>query len=204
MFWVGEGTGAMSSCILTDKDIIVRHAFTMTLAIILAFAFNLPCKASEDTATISNLEWQRCSLGQKWANNSCNGEAKRLTDSEIKTAIDALNTAEQDEHHDWRLPTVLELLSLRNCSNGVNNAHEDEILGEPVKSTCNKNANKPTIDSQLFPKTPFDDVFWTSSPYTIGVWVVSFENGHAFGYFIDNRYYVRLVRSSHVAAHKAY
>lgn len=176
----------------------MNYSFTITLAI-LAFSFISPCQASGDTATISSLEWQRCSLGQKWANHTCIGDAKRYTFEEANTAKDTLNAAEQDGNHDWRLPTVLELLNLRKCSKGVDNAHEDEVLGEPVKSACNRNASKPTIDRQLFPKTPFDDVFWTSSPYTIGVWVVSFENGHAFGYFTDYRYYVRLVRSSNTA-----
>jgi Protein of unknown function (DUF1566) len=50
----------------------------------------------------SGLRWSRCSLGQQWANDHCEGEARALP-----YAIAALTTEEG-----WRLPELAELSSL--------------------------------------------------------------------------------------------
>lgn len=63
----------------------------------------------------TGLQWSRCSLGQTWDNDSCQGEARALP-----YAIVALVTAAG-----WRLPEVAELSSLveLRCADPAINQH---------------------------------------------------------------------------------
>ncbi len=59
--------------------------------------------------TTTNLEWQRCSLGQSWDGSECAGAA------EVFNWQQALNQVH--DHAGWRLPNIIELLSLyESCS----------------------------------------------------------------------------------------
>ncbi len=60
------------------------------------------------TDTVTHLRWQRCSEGQHWAEKSCQGNARLLTQRQAqKKALEG-----------WRLPTLHELsgLAALNCS----------------------------------------------------------------------------------------
>jgi len=53
--------------------------------------------------------WMRCSLGQTWNGNGCDGEATKFIWDNAVLAVGALNYA---GHNDWRLPTIDELKSI--------------------------------------------------------------------------------------------
>ncbi len=156
--------------------------------------------ASAGTVVIDGKEWMRCSLGQTWENNTCTGEAKRLTFDEAKAAAQTLNNAGYAGRRDWRVPTVRELQSLRFCSTGFESKTRDIQDGRhEVALSCNGLSANPTIDITNFPKTIGNHGYWSSSPYTgdnNSSWFVDFGNGVV--YYFDSGYgfYARLVRVS--------
>lgn len=100
------------------------------------------------TDTVTNLNWQRCSVGQTWTGETCEGFVARFT----------LKRAMKLGKDGWRLPTSAELRSLVYCtntgfydSNGSNNA-----------CTSDETHRVPTINIVAFPNTP-GVVFWTST-----------------------------------------
>ncbi|MGR4066316.1 DUF1566 domain-containing protein [Halomonas sp. LR3S48] len=74
------------------------------------------------------LVWMRCSLGQRFRDGGCLGEAERLHLSDAEARIDALATADCP----WRLPRFFELRGLMQPGNDRDVA----------------------IDSEAFPDTP--------------------------------------------------
>ena len=120
----------------------------------------------------NNILWLRCSVGQVWKNNTCEGTAIKLTMDQVNQAKEK---AREQLEGDWRLPTRKELESI-------------------VCIEC----GKVKIDSKLFPNTPYEP-FWTgekNSWYKNFFWSVNFFTGHTFGRFpgtIPN--FVRLVRN---------
>jgi|GEM_PF-5198187 len=76
----------------------------------------------EDPKT--KLMWFRCSLGQTWDGEHCQGKASRLTWKEAK---DAAAKADHAGYDDWRLPTVYELKDMQ--INTVTNPTQDQPFG---------------------------------------------------------------------------
>ncbi len=120
----------------------------------------------------NNIVWLRCSVGQIWKNNTCEGTPIKLTMEQVEQAK---KKAKEQLEGDWRLPTRKELESI-------------------VCSEC----SKVKINSQFFPNTPYEP-FWTGEKntwYKNFFWSVNFFTGHTFGRFpgtIPN--FVRLVRN---------
>ena len=118
-----------------------------------------------------NILWLRCSVGQVWHNETCEGEALKLTMDEVKEAI---KIAEVQLGGKWRLPSRKELENL-------------------VCMTC----GKIKINSKYFPNTPYEP-FWTGEKNEWSknfFWSVNFFTGHTFGRFpgrIPN--FVRLIK----------
>ncbi len=134
----------------------------------------------------TNLEWQRCSVGQIWndAQQSCEGDASMFTwdDALALTAPGG-----------FRTPDITELRSLVYCST----ARPQEF---DTDTGCIGSYQSPTIVVQVFPNTPSSSSwFWSSPPNANDsgrAWGVSFGNGHVFsGYDGGNTYRVRLVRA---------
>ena len=119
----------------------------------------------------NNIFWIRCSVGQVWKNNTCEGKAIKLTMDQVEQATTKAN---EQLGGDWRLPTRKELESI-------------------VCFEC----GKVKINSKFFPYTPYEP-FWTgekNSWYKNFFWSVNFFTGHTFGRFPGNiPNYVRLVR----------
>ena len=131
----------------------------------------------EDTRT--QLQWQRCSLGQTWTGATCAGEATGYEWDEAQRVAPA----------GWRLPTKEELASLIYCSSG------EPTYWKTASQPCKGAYSPPAIWSSAFPNTPA--WFWSSSPdagRSSGAWGVA----HWFGIVYNgNKYasiHVRLVR----------
>ncbi len=116
-------------------------------------------------------EWMRCSVGQVFQNDTCTGEALKLTQDEVRQAIKIAN----DELGGlWRLPTLkeLEFLVCQDCP-------------------------APKIDKVVFPKT-LSEPYWTGEENwvsTKNIWSVNFMTGFSYGrFFPQQSLAVRLVR----------
>jgi hypothetical protein len=136
------------------------------------------------TDPVTELMWQRCSVGQQWDGNGCRGEALAM-DWQMARA----QRSDWAGYSDWRLPTIDELKTLVWCSSG-------QPANYPNGGGCEGSYLRPTIQPQVFPSTP-PTFFWSASPYAGHsgyAWSVHFNYGDgSYGY----RYYghrVRLVR----------
>lgn len=122
----------------------------------------------KDSST--GLMWMRCSLGQNWNGNTCEGEAIEMT---WAAAITQASQTTAYSFNEWRLPNKNELNSL-------------------IETAC----SRPSINLAIFPET-ISNTYWTSSPYDDEnkyVWVVHFDNGNVFPSSASNTATVRLVR----------
>jgi len=118
------------------------------------------------------LVWMRCSLGQTWTDETCTGDASKLT---WQKALQAAHGYKYAEKLGWRVPNMKELASLteRSCV-------------------------RPAINELFFPDT-FSDAYWTSTPSVVDpqrAWVIAFSNSS--NSLKDKRLFVflRLVRTA--------
>ena len=120
----------------------------------------------------SGVEWLRCSVGQQFEEGTCTGDVLRLSQEEVKEAIQIAN---RELGGTWRLPTRKEL----------------EFL---ICETC----PAPKINISIFPKT-VSEPYWTGQRNWISpknLWSVNFMTGHSYGRFFPyQRLAVRLVRN---------
>jgi Protein of unknown function (DUF1566) len=147
---------------------------------------------------LGGLEWLRCSIGQTWSGSTCTGEAKKYTFETSKAAATTFNVVGYGGKRDWRVPTIRELQSLLACSTGFQNERDFQDGGKALRTDCNDNASKPTIDTSLFPQSPVG-AFWSASPYVgnaNSAWVVNFYYGDVSNYNRNDALPVRLVRAS--------
>ncbi|MBK1646911.1 hypothetical protein CKO25_20245 [Thiocapsa imhoffii] len=139
----------------------------------------------EDTTT--NLQWMRCSQGQRWNGDTCDGEAAKLTWDDAMRQPRGLSFG---GHADWRVPTKDELVTLVYCSSGQPKTWND------TGAWCKGNFERPTIDHVAFPDTPAR-WFWSSSPsanHSDGAWYVLFSSARDGDSSKSYAYHVRLVR----------
>ncbi len=112
----------------------------------------------------TGLQWQRCPVGRKLVNNTCQGEIGFFDWHEAK----------QQEKAGWRLPTRFEFQTLIFCPGGKNGGREDAGYTEDVKlpyslNTCIEKDNqelRASLHLSIFPtdlNQPFPEMFWTSS-----------------------------------------
>ena len=120
----------------------------------------------------TGLEWSRCSVGQNWKSNSCEGEAQPLLWS-IASLV-ATTTESPADKNKWRLPELKE-------------------LNELVELQC----AQPAINLSIFPGTPAA-AFWTATRFANkdgSFWQVQFILGETIPERGDYTALVRLVRS---------
>jgi len=123
------------------------------------------------TDTKTGLEWSRCSIGQKWENNTCTGVAQPLLWS-IASLI-AATTEPSPNKNRWRLPEIKE-------------------LSELAELQC----ARPAINLRIFPNTPAA-AYWTYTRFSNrdgSFWQVQFILGETVPEMGDRTAYVRLVR----------
>jgi hypothetical protein len=122
------------------------------------------------TDNTTGLMWMRCSLGQKWEENTCRGTAAIFSWSD---GLKAATGHEFAGYTDWRVPNKNELESI-------------------VESRC----FGPSINNVVFPATP-PAYFWSSSPYAAaleGAWSVDFGYGTVNASVKSGFIHIRLVR----------
>lgn len=106
----------------------------------------------------TNLIWMRCSMGQEWNGQICEGEAKQVNWANANAS--ALNSSFLGKT-DWRLPTFSELNGLVYCSMNENkypfvgrndDESEDTCVGFS-DSFVPSDLQIPTINQQAFPNS---------------------------------------------------
>lgn len=127
----------------------------------------------------TGLTWQKCSVGQTWAGETCSGNATEMSWNEaMKISVNFAG------HNDWRLPTKEELLALVFCS--------DEKYD--LDGSCKNMTDVPTINSTYFPNTQ-SSKYWSSyADLNSSAWNVNFYNGYSGYNDKEYGYFVRLVR----------
>ena len=116
-------------------------------------------------------EWMRCSVGQRWNGQTCDGNIMDLNHEQIE---DAIKIADEQLGPGWRLPTRAELESL----------------------VC-KSCKPPKINEEVFPNTS-PVPYWTGEQNKYAkkhYWSVNFFTGNTYGRFFPyQNLAVRLVR----------
>lgn len=138
--------------------------------------------------TKTGLQWQQCSVGQTWENNSCKGELKQFSWDEISNVKSDLAG-----YSDWRLATIVEMETLVYCSSGEDEGRNDYL------NWCKGKFEKPTINKEVFPNMQSPYVYWTynrdnKDDYK---YVLSFFDGHVYeeNRKSPSRFPIRLVRN---------
>jgi hypothetical protein len=178
-----------------------------------AFSINVLAETDEqlmqsgqwrDPAT--GLIWMRCSVGQTWTGSTCIGDPLKFKTWEA--AQDYLNQTNTnlalEVKNNWRVPQIKELVTIRKCSTGwrkigqiqlpekerriYGQDHEFEMKkipsGQKVPTNCADDSARPTLDTHIFPNTPPDGEYWSSSVpkwkpigYKYKAWRVNFKTG---------------------------
>jgi len=122
----------------------------------------------------TGLAWMRCTVGQRWENGECAGQAALHDWGAVLDAAGRINSGDGFAGHtDWRVPTLAELASV-------------------VERQC----YDPAIDLTVFPATPVTG-YWSSSPdprYSRGAMLVHFKYGDAYMGNVSQYWALRLVR----------
>ena len=121
--------------------------------------------------TQNNIEWLRCSVGQRWDGSNCIGQIVNLS---LDTVPQAIKLASDQLGGVWRLPTKKEL-----------------------KSIVCKSCPSPKINKDIFPNTD-NAPYWTGdrSLFNRRFFVsVNFHTGFSFNRFLPlKELAIRLVR----------
>lgn len=137
------------------------------------------------TDKLTNFTWSKCIAGLV-GDNCDKGQVLKLNLEDAKTFA---NNSALGGHSDWRLPTYVELKTLRYCSNNERDlvlnsrGYIDSNNGSPQNGSCyGNNYQKPTINLEVFPNFPAKR-FWSSSrlyEYDLFAWVWSFNSGSMY------------------------
>ncbi len=182
-----SGTENLTNYKYKEKEMLIRerhHSLnylikTIIFSIIFLINFSSICYSSQfytkdhlviDLAT--GVEWMRCSVGQRWDNQTCVGSIVNLN-HELMPQV--LEQAIEQLGEGWRLPTRTELESLVCMECGI-----------------------PKIDTDIFPKTE-PVPYWTGQQNNRAkkhYWSVNFYTGYSYGRFFPfQNLAVRLVRN---------
>jgi Protein of unknown function (DUF1566) len=132
--------------------------------------FTYSTNGAEVTDTTTGLTWRRCSEGQQFSYDRCDGKP---TEHNFKGAI-AHAKMQATPEATWRVPNINELSTL-----------------------VEKRVRNPSIDTNVFPNTAANR-YWSSSAHETDVtqgMIVYFNDGHVVKYHQNNKAHVRLVRN---------
>ncbi|QYZ66145.1 MAG: hypothetical protein OI74_04485 [Gammaproteobacteria bacterium (ex Lamellibrachia satsuma)] len=89
--------------------------------------------------------WKRCAIGTIWRNGICEGLPSLLTYGDADALIAESNTAREDEHNDWKIPNIFELMSI---------AWFDSE-GSAINPTLFPSASNAGVSDGIWSSTPF-------------------------------------------------
>lgn len=149
-----------------------------------------------DKAT--GLVWMRCSLGQTWDGKTCTGELRDFNFEKAREATRTVNSSKQYAGGNWEIPSVRQLVSLRDCRDGfVSRIIEINDGKAFIPQQCKSwNLGDAQINLDAFPATPDISYYLSASPSSHYKWVVGYDAGSVreeLDHF--TRFYVRLVRA---------
>jgi len=178
--------GLTNKLLSKDKPLSLRTATTDLSQALIAGRYR-----DEGDGTVTDpttgLQWQRISVGQRWVNGNCIGEAAEYDWEEALEVADASDFA---GYQDWRLPTIEELESLVYCSSGK------PRIWLKKGEYCEGDYKSPTIVEAAFPNTS-PSILFSSSPhadYLNNAWGINFYNGYSGNVSHYDYVRVRLVR----------
>lgn len=160
---------------------------------------------NNDNGTVSDtrnkLMWMRCSLGQSWKKEACEGKAKEFTWKRAMKQSD-----DWAGYDDWRLPTIKELHTIVYCLKGrravdlKNESRSRYVKGDGLNGMClSDDDTNPRINPVHFPNMPtIYPWFWSSTKYSenkFRAWSIDFANGNDDASSKYNHFYIRLVRN---------
>ncbi|MEN9436428.1 MAG: hypothetical protein RIR09_1083 [Pseudomonadota bacterium] len=154
----------------------------------------------------TGLEWMRCSLGQEWDDKSrtCKGFVSKYSWRQAAADANKINlVGGYAKRADWRLPTIVELESLRYCSNGFGSMQLNLPNSNDAKAqTCVDGSTLPTMSRIIFPGMQSGKMwYWSSTPFNdsghgaVVAWVVKFDRGEIGPNGLAGTESVRLVRT---------
>lgn len=171
----------------------------------------------------TGLYWDRCSVGQAWDGETCQGEPLKLNWQDAQDYVTKFtNEKAKGGYTDWRVPTIEELASIRYCSNGWRIVQTGEwvetvlteqgligVVTVPTNNNqeiqlpiwCGLNSKSPALDKNLFfsrSKYLGNSIYWTSLAsvdFKFSAWTVEFDGGEITTYNKYGDFYVRAVRS---------
>ncbi|RTE86040.1 MULTISPECIES: DUF1566 domain-containing protein [Gammaproteobacteria] len=195
--WLGCDNTTENSC-----EVMVSDATTVTATFDVAAGGGDPSDGGSGDGTMSdrymvvgdgsiirdtetNLEWQRCSVGQTWSGSTCTGEPS------IYVYADALDLTADGG---FVLPTQAQLRTLVYCSNtaSFDSNGTNDPCGEPETFVS------PAIDSAAFPAIALFNFYWTATPgdFEGEAYIVDFSSGLSAPDFDFFEQAVRLVREA--------
>ena len=114
---------------------------------------------------VTGVIWMRCSFGQTWEGDSCQGKPAKISWMQAQMIAENFEYA---GYSDWAIGGVLELKRLVTCESEQSNTSDGCAIGY---------AGAPTIMQTVFPATPAVN-FWTSSTINNDdAWIVNFATG---------------------------
>lgn len=139
------------------------------------------------TDHLTNLMWQRCSIGQHFSSGNCTGLPTEYTWQEACHVESNVG-----DYDDWRIPDEDELQSLIYCFGGY---IEFGFIGcKDCHST-----DSAVIYPKAFPNTDKEGKYWTSSTVRsdiLEVRTISFKKGFIWNDTTGSKNYLRLVRNA--------
>ena len=100
------------------------------------------------TDTEAGLTWFRCTVGQRWSGDTCEGQPILMSHKEARRAAEGFSYANRTN---WRLPSPQESHLIIYCSNHTKSPY---IAGQEINycsETDESRFTTPTIDKVFFP-----------------------------------------------------
>ena len=140
----------------------------------------------------TGLIWMRCFAGQSWTGNSCAGDATQVRRFDVPKYVKMFNQEGGFAgKKNWRLPTIIELASLRRC----NKLYASTTMSTELTSSGYKQIKKETIQ---YVKVPTGNGT-TSIPFACQDGQISNDRNDPRNWKIDTKIFPA-VFSSHEAS----